>query len=198
MTAALRDRQLQRLCDAFEAAGPDAPTLCEGWDVHDLAVHIWQLGHDPLAWPGIALRRLEPLTAWRTSRTRRRVGFAELVDLLRSGSGALAAMPTDALEGHRHALGEYYMHTQDVVRANGIREPRPDEQLEAALWLRVQRATPILRGDLPGLVLRRPGGGHAQVVAGPRSVEVVGPASELIVWVYGREDVARVEVAGPR
>lgn len=37
-THAKRERLL--LADLLEAAGPDAPTLCEGWNARDLAAHV--------------------------------------------------------------------------------------------------------------------------------------------------------------
>ncbi|WP_309055235.1 maleylpyruvate isomerase N-terminal domain-containing protein, partial [Streptomyces sp.] len=37
-THATRERLL--LADLLEAAGPDAPTLCEGWLTRDLAAHV--------------------------------------------------------------------------------------------------------------------------------------------------------------
>ena len=48
--------------DAARAAGPDAPTLCEGWTVRHLVGHLLTLRDDPVSWPGIALPRLAPLT----------------------------------------------------------------------------------------------------------------------------------------
>ena len=38
MTLAQRHRRA--LCEAALMAGPDAPTLCEGWVVRDLLVHL--------------------------------------------------------------------------------------------------------------------------------------------------------------
>ena len=37
-THAKRERLL--LADLLETAGPDAPTLCEGWTTRDLAAHV--------------------------------------------------------------------------------------------------------------------------------------------------------------
>lgn len=37
-TFAKRERLL--LADLLETAGPDAPTLCEGWQTRDLAAHV--------------------------------------------------------------------------------------------------------------------------------------------------------------
>lgn len=111
---------------------------------------------------------------------------------LRAGSGAIAVMPLDRFGGYRHALGEYYVHTQDVVRANGLPHEPPDEEMQEALWLRVKVAAPILHlHRTPGLVLVRPDGAKAKVTFGRARQFVHGQPSELMCWAYGRRaDVA--------
>ena len=39
MTRHAQSERLQ-LCDELDRLGPDAPTLCEGWDTRDLAAHL--------------------------------------------------------------------------------------------------------------------------------------------------------------
>lgn len=193
MTAELRDRQAQRCCDALAAVGPDAPTACEGWTAWDLALHLWALKHDPPSWPGIAIPALARVTARRAERVKARWPYAHLVERLRYDPGRIAVMPLDALQGHRHALGEYYIHTQDVVRVNGLEVDRPDDALEEALWRRAQEAAPVLhRRRTPGLVLVRPDGVFAQVTSGDPRTTVHGLPSEILCWLYGRP--ARVDV----
>lgn len=197
MTAALRDRQKDRLCSALAAVEPGAPTLCEGWDAHDLAVHLWVLKHDPASWPAMVLPPLRRVADERARRIRDRWPYAELVDRLRAEPGEILCMPGDAREGHRHALGEYYVHTVDVTRANGLPEDEPDAALQEALWKRVRVAAPALRFlNSPGLVLRRPTGESARVGRPPArpGTVVTGEPTELMVWAYGREDVATVSV----
>lgn len=188
MTAALRDEQFALCCDALEAVEPDAPTLCAGWSAHDLALHLWVLKHDPLAWPGLGVPALERLTTrGRMAAVRSRWSYDELVARLRADSGAIAAMPLDRFEGHRHALGEYYVHTQDVVRANGLPHESPSAELEEALWRRVTVAASILHvRRTPGLVLVRPDGAQAKVTLGRARHFVHGQPSELMCWAYGR------------
>jgi uncharacterized protein (TIGR03085 family) len=196
VSAELRDRQLLRLCDVLDAVEPDAATLCAGWTAHDLAIHVWILQHDPLGWPGVLVPALgRP----RAERIRRRRSYGELVDRLRSGRGTIACMPLDRWEGHRHALGEFWIHTQDVARPNGIVQPAADPALQEALWRRVQRAARRLhRHRSPGLVLERPDGRRFAVTEQPARCIVTGEPTELMCWVYGREAVADVTVTRSR
>lgn len=194
MTAQLRDRQLRLCCDALDLVGPEARTLCEGWTAHDLAIHLWTLKRDPLGWPGQVVPFLAATAARRAELIRRRWPFAELVARLRAEQGAIACMPLDRFEGHRHALGEYFVHTQDVVRANGLAREEPGEELEEALWLRVQVAGRQLHRRAPGIVLESADGRSAQLTGGAPTTVVRGAPSELMCWVYGRRQVADVTV----
>lgn len=200
MSRELRDRELGRLCDVLDAVEPTAPTLCAGWDAHDLAVHLWVIKHDPASWPGVAVPALAPITRRRSAAIRQRWSYPEIVAVLRHGGGDVASMPGDHREGHRHALGEYYVHAQDVARPNGVRQARPDVQLQEALGLRVRRAARQLFWrpwpQKRGLVLEWPGRGRVRITGDGRlgSVVVVGEPSELLCWVHGRRDVANVTV----
>lgn len=194
MTAELRDRQLQRCCDALAAVGADAPTLCSGWSVHDLAIHLWLLKRDPISWVGMGLPALAWTLARRAELLRRSWSYPELISMLRAEPGQIACMPLDRFENYRHSLGEYFVHTQDVVRANGLDQDSPDDGLQDALWIRVQVAARLLHRRTGGLVLERMDGRSARITAGTPAVVVQGEPTELICWVYGRASVADVRV----
>ncbi len=195
MSADLRDRQLQRCCDVLTVARADAPTLCEGWTAHDLAIHLWQLKHDPLAWPGIAVPPLRRLSDHRADIVRRRWPYLELIEQLRGQFGPLPCMPLDRFTGNGHALGEYFIHTQDVARPNGLEQPAPDDALQEALWLRCIAAARVLRGKQPaGLVLEHTDGRRQLIGRATGKTIVSGLPSELLCWVSGRRSVADVTV----
>lgn len=183
MSSALRDRQFRVLCDVLDQVEPAAATWCEGWTAHDLAAHIWILKRDPLGWPGVAVPRLG---MGRAARVKGRWSYGGLVARLRRQSGAIAAMPLDRFEDHRHALGEYWMHTQDVARPQGIDQPPVDDELAEALWLRVQRAAPLLHRRVRGLTLVHADGRRVTVTRGTPTLRVIGTPAELMCWAYGR------------
>jgi len=96
-------------------------------------------------------------------------------------------------------LFEFFVHTEDVRRAASSWEPRNDAQLDVALWASLgrwsRRLTHKLKGA--GLVLERPDG--EQFVARnsePRAV-LSGSAQELVLFLHGRRQVARVSLSGP-
>ncbi len=197
MSRELRDRQLQRFCDVLAAVRPDAPTYCAGWDAHDLAVHVWQLKRDPLSWPGVAIPALAGYAARRAAQVKRRWGYAELIAGLRAEPGEIACMPGDRFEDYRHALGEYWMHTQDVALPNGVPQPVMDDLLEKALAKRVQVAARQLHWRTRGLVFERPDGRRRAITpGGPRRV-VTGDVANLVLWTYGRPNHATTRNADP-
>lgn len=193
MSRELRDACKESLCQALAMVPAQAPTLCEGWSAHDLAVHLWILKHDPLGWPGVVHPRLD---AGRTAHWKRRWRYPELVGRLRNDEGGIRAIPFDAREDHRHALGEYFIHDEDVRRANQLPRQHYSTELQEALWLRAQRAGRQLHA-LGGrsILLQRPDGARAQISGGGQRVRVTGEPTELLLWVYGRHDVAEVEVS---
>ncbi len=196
MSIELRDRARDDFCEALLAVGPAAPTLCEGWDAAHLAAHVWTLHHDPLAWPGTALPWLAGSTERRLRRAIEGRSYEALVGeihLLRR----IACMPLDGrLEGHRHALGEFVVHTEDVRRANGLPTPAPSPELTAALWRRLRTAARQLTlGRRRGLLLvPTDAGAPPYAVVKGRGTIVTGPVLELMLWVYGRTGHAEVEV----
>ena len=55
MASDLDLRERNELADLLDQLGPDAPTLCEGWNTADLAAHLVVRERDPRSAPGILL-----------------------------------------------------------------------------------------------------------------------------------------------
>jgi uncharacterized protein (TIGR03085 family) len=191
-------RERAELCDLFLRLGADAPTLCEGWDTLDLAAHLHIRENDllhagPAAFGG---ERFAAMTARVTDATKAR-GLDALVDDLRSGPPKVPWQ----LPGLRAPLNliEWFVHHEDVRRANG-QGPRPvDAELDAALWTQLRRLAPaMLFLKARGLPLELVAPGHGSVAgrgSGGRA-RLAGTPSELVLYVYGRKDEADVELTG--
>ena len=94
---------------------------------------------------------------------------------------------------------EFFVHHEDVRRAQDGWSARPvDGDLEHELWRRLKPAAKVLARRSPvGLVLRRSNGD--EIVAkkpadGAPVVVVTGPASELVLFAYGRQRHANVDI----
>ena len=49
----LTSNERAAICDSFEKFGPDAPTLCEGWNTRDLLAHMLVRERRPDAGAGL-------------------------------------------------------------------------------------------------------------------------------------------------
>jgi uncharacterized protein (TIGR03085 family) len=182
MTELIDVRERAELCDLLLELGPDAPTLCEGWTTSDLAAHLvlrehfhrWsdaqRAAEKAKGLPAIVarLRAGAPLIPWRVPRIR------------------------DVVSGL-----EYFIHHEDVRRANG-REPRqPSPDLEALSWRMIGfSARPLARRIRPyGLELVRPDGQRRRYGSGDMAT-ISGPASEMVLYLSGRRATARVTLDG--
>lgn len=187
------------LCDLFDQVGPDRTTLCEGWLTHDLAAHLYVRESDPIAAPGIMLPALADTTERRMAAVKTRFSFTELVGKVRSGPPkfSIYALP---LIGHQLNTTEYLVHHEDVRRAVPDFQVRalPSAQQED-LWKQLKLASKSMVRKAPsGVVLRLPDGREAvakkPTAAG--SVTVTGEPVELVLFCFGRQAVAQVDLDG--
>lgn len=187
------------LSDLLDQLGPDQPTLCEGWDTYDLAVHLYVREADPMAGPGIMIAALADTTERRMKRAKERYSFTEVVDKVRNGPPAVSIYALPKI-GHQLNTTEYFVHHEDIRRAQPAYDVRtlPADQQEG-LWKAVRLASKTMTRKSPsGLVLRRPDGTTA-VAKRPTelgSVTVTGEPGELVLFCFGRQQVADVELDG--
>ncbi|HZX09140.1 TIGR03085 family metal-binding protein [Kribbella sp.] len=187
------------LCDLFDEVGPAAPTLCEGWDAYDLAVHLYVREADPMAGPGLMISAFADTTARRMQRVKDRYGFAEVVGKVRNGPPRVSLFAVPKL-GAQINTSEYFIHHEDVRRAQPSYDVRilPADQQEG-LWKGLRLAAKSMTRKSPtGLVLARPDG-TSVVAKQPTdlgSVTVSGEPAELVLFCSGRQAVADVQLDG--
>jgi len=193
-TFAKRERLL--LADLLETAGPDAPTLCEGWRTRDLAAHVVVRERRPDAAGGALIK---PLAA-RLDKVLQEYAakpYEELIQLIRTGPPRFSPFQLKQVDEAANTV-EFYIHAEDVRRAQPDWAPRElDPVFQDTLWSRLERTARLLgRGVPAGLVLRRPDGQTAVAHRGTPVVTVTGEPSELLLFAFGRQRVARVELEG--
>ncbi|WP_043675285.1 TIGR03085 family metal-binding protein [Streptomyces xylophagus] len=193
-TFAKRERLL--LADLLETTGPDAPTLCEGWQTRDLAAHVVVRERRADAAGGIMIKQLAP----RLERVMTEFAakpYEELIQLIRTGPPRFSPFQLKQLDEASNTV-EFYVHTEDVRRAQPEWTPRElDPVFQDALWSRLERMARLMGRTAPtGLVLRRPDGQTAVAHKGAPVVTVTGEPSELLMFAHGRQSVAKVELDG--
>ena len=188
------------LCDLFDELGADAPTLLDGWTSRDLAAHIVLRERDPIAGPCLVLPGLfQRFAERRRARLAEHREFGWLVARIRSGPppGLFRIGWVRSVAN----LNEFFVHREDVRRANGL-GPRDTltPALEAALWRNVRRGSRYLSRRLRGAGLEIVWAGTDQRVTVRRAeptARLNGPPGELLLYIFGRQAAAQVEVLGP-
>ena len=195
------DQERRTLAGLLAEVGPDAPTLCAGWDTAHLVAHLVVRERRPDALVGLGAEVVGaggPLASWPhrlEDRLRGSTPYAEVVDQLRAGPPAWSPMAWPLLAGPLNTT-EFAIHHEDVRRAQPDWTPRKlPRAAQDALWtaagLFSRRAAAGRRG---GLVLRRSGVPDQEKRFGDGGTTVVGEPMELLLWAAGRRDVARVTV----
>lgn len=199
MSFAAQEREL--LCDEFLTVGPDAPTLCAGWDAYDLACHLWVREHDPKSLPGMFVDRFVPLTDERMARARKRMAFPEVVGQLRAGPPGQAVMRRLRIDDLLNTM-EFFVHHEDLRRAVDPSAPPRDlhENVETVwrgsvlfsrrLLLGCPVGVTLVRTDRPGrrtTVKRERGHGEVSLIGGP---------VEVGLYLFGRRSCVNVNLAG--
>ena len=196
MSEPLDARERAALCDLFDELGPDAPTLCEGWTTADLAAHLVVRERDPRSGPGLLLGgRFADYTERLMAREKAR-GYAEVVERVRSGPPPLPWR----VPGLRTMLNlqEYFVHHEDVRRANGRARRSDNAEVEDALWAMLKRGARLqlrkVRGV--GVELARPDGESFTAKGGSPVGRMVGEPGELVLYLMGRKADADVTFEG--
>ncbi|MGW0965387.1 TIGR03085 family metal-binding protein [Streptomyces sp. NPDC002516] len=195
-THAKRERLL--LADLLDAVGPDAPTLCEGWNSRDLAAHVVVRERRLDAAGGVVVKqlasRLERVMAEFAEKP-----YEELIQLIRTGPPRFSPFSLKQVDEASNVV-EFYVHTEDVRRAQpGWTTRELDPVFQEALWSRLERTARLMgRGAPTGVVLRRPNGQTAVLNKGTPVVTVTGEPSELLMFAFGRQSVADVELDGDK
>jgi uncharacterized protein (TIGR03085 family) len=183
MTTPLDQREREELCALFLQLGPDAPTLCKGWTTADLAAHL-------------ALR--EHFHRWSDEQlaAEKAKGYEAVVARLQKG----APLVPWRVPGVRTFVngGEYFIHHEDVRRANGQgpRTGRPD--LDELAWRMTgfigRRWAKKIRPY--ALEVRRPDGESTTIGSGTAAV-LSGEPTELLLYLSGRQGAAQATLEGP-
>ena len=193
------------LCDLFDLVGPDAPTLCDGWRAHDLAVHLWIRETDPVGVSGMLARPLSGLLERRMADTKQRWEFPQLVDKIRNGPARFSVFSFPGVDEPANTT-EFFVHHEDVRRAGEHPQAARalGDEVEEWMWRRLKLlGRAFFRRAQVGVVLERLGSTDAagepdtiRAVSGASIVTLVGQPSELMFFAHGRTSTAEVKLVG--
>jgi uncharacterized protein (TIGR03085 family) len=185
------------LCDSALQVGEDRPTLCDGWTVKDLVVHLVVRERSPAA-IGIAVPPLARFTEAASARVGRR-SFTDLVETVRSGPPRLSPVAIPRIDELTNGL-ELFVHHEDIRRAQPGWSPRDlGEETDRALWSMARaRGRLMARRSPVGLAIQDSTTGATTMLRkGTPAVTVKGSPGEVALYLLGRSAHARVELVGP-
>lgn len=182
------------LADFLDGLTPQqwaAPSLCEGWSVHDVVAHV--VSFEELGFAGLVARRIKGLGRGGPNEVGRaefaRRSPADLITFLRAH---LRPRGATALFGGAVGLTDSLIHHQDIRRALELPRTVPRERLLPALRFALRSPKLPSRKHARGLRLFatdldwRHG-------TGP---ETTGPGEALLMAIAGRPD-ALADLTGP-
>ena len=185
------------ICDSFEKYGPDAPTLCEGWNTRDLLAHMLVRERRPDAGAGLVVpflrKHLDQVT-----QSFKAEPWDKMIKTLRDGPPMLSVSAIPVV-GDKFNLAEFFIHHEDIRRAQPEWVPRADDAArDDALWKPLKMMGRLLFRRSPvGVTLRSAGRDDIVVKKGDPGVIVVGLPGEIVIHGFGRSiDKVRVVVQG--
>lgn len=164
-----------------------APTLCEGWTVHDVAAHLitfLKYGQLKLYLGIVATAAdLDRVNRWLTQRAARR-SDDEIVEVLRRQAGSRFTVPRS---GYDPVLTDLVLHDLDIRVPLGIPRDIPEERLSVAFHHLTFRASPgfAMGSRLDGLRFTATDTGWDRGAG----AQVRGPAETLLLGIGGRAAV---------
>jgi uncharacterized protein (TIGR03085 family) len=193
----LTSNERAAICDSFEKFGPDAPTLCEGWNTRDLLAHMLVRERRPDAGAGLVVPFLRTHLANVTEEFKAEP-WDKMIKTFRDGPPILSVSAIPVV-GDRFNLGEFFIHHEDIRRAQPGWVPRENsKELDDALWNPLKLMGRLLFRKSPvGVTLRSAGRDDIVVKTGERSVILVGLPGEIVIHGSGRPlDKVHVVVQG--
>jgi uncharacterized protein (TIGR03085 family) len=184
------------LADDLVSFGPDAPTVIDEWDAAALLEHLIlrESRQDLMIGPALPIGPLADRSYAALRRLQERT-WAERVQMFRSGPPRFSPMRlADPLVN----TVEYLVHHEDLRRARPGWEPReltPEQDRELWKHLRLM-ARMLVRADVDVTLVSALGGIRVGAKDPIGSVRVHGTPTELVLWAFGRDRVARVRLEG--
>jgi uncharacterized protein (TIGR03085 family) len=182
------------LVETLRATGPDAPTLCEGWNTRDLAAHLVVRERRLDAAPGILVPQLAGYTARVQDQVTASTDWSDL--LAQVAAGPPLYSPFILIDRFANVT-EMFIHHEDVRRTGTDWEPRVlDQETTHALAGQVGMFGRMTLSKSPARVSLTTRAGKVLTTAGKGSpVTVSGDPGELLLFAAGREP-ARVSFDG--
>lgn len=182
------------LCEALRSVSPDSPTLCEGWDAHALAAHVWLRENDLGSIGNMLVSRKNALEA-KIEDVKATTPYTELIAKIEAGPQGFSPFRIPGVDANANLI-EYFVHTEDLRRAgeHPLSARVLSDELEAALWSALGRVRKLYFRKAPFGVIVATNAGKSFAIGRDFEATLVGRPSELVLYATGRTAVAQIEV----
>src|SRR6478609_2229386 len=189
------------LCNTALEAGEDAPTLCAGWQVKDLVIHLLIRERDPIGATAIVVPALDRFARRAADRLAVQ-DFATLVERLRSGPPRWSPMAVPPVDRLLNTL-EFFVHHEDIRRAEPGWTPRELTDRERRILFKgaATAGKGLVRPAGVPVEIRWADGERdrsAVLAKGTDPVVVTGDPAELTMFLFGRDQHTGLAFEGPR
>ncbi|MFD7233855.1 maleylpyruvate isomerase family mycothiol-dependent enzyme [Streptomyces syringium] len=176
-------RELAALLDGLPVESWDAPTLCAGWRVREVAAHMslgFRYSFPQVAWELVKARgSLDRMTDRCARRDAAVLSTGELAAALADNADHPWKPPTLGIEA---ALGHDVVHGLDISVALGLGRRVPEDRLRILLEGIDSRTLTFFGADLDGVQLRADDLDWTFGTGTP----LTGAAQDLLLLAYGR------------
>src|SRR6478609_8308456 len=189
------------LCNSALEAGQDAPTLCDGWAVKDLVIHLLIRERDPIGATAIMVPQLDRF-AQRSANRLAEQDFSALVERVRNGPPKWSPMAIPKVDQLLNSL-EYFVHHEDIRRATPGWEPRELTDREQRVLFKgaATAGKQFVRSVGVPVQIRWTDGERereAELSAGDDPVVITGEPAELTMFLFGRDQHTGLKFEGPQ
>lgn len=187
----------QFMLDLLKKLTPEqwkAKTLCEGWSVEDLAAHMVSRERNIIGGIGLVVPGLHRLHDKRIERVSARGHQYILEKLSKYPSHMPASLNT----------AEFWVHNEDILRGElNMDRPAPNKAVNVVLWdslkglVKVKKSLVVDIGNAD--LVNSETNEHIRIRFDkkPNITTIIGTASELLLYFYGRRSVAKVKIDKP-
>jgi uncharacterized protein (TIGR03085 family) len=189
------------LCNSALEAGAEAPTLCEGWTVKDLVIHLLVRERDPIGAAGIVVAPLTRLTR-RSEERMSGQDFTALVERVRNGPPLWSLMKVPQLDSLLNTL-EFFVHHEDIRRGRPGWQPRELTDREKRILFKGAAAAGkrfVKPVGVPVEIRWTDGERERSSVLhdGDDPVVLTGDPAELVMFLFGRAETTGLTFEGPQ
>jgi uncharacterized protein (TIGR03085 family) len=191
----LAKRERVAISQLLRKLGPEAPTLCEGWNSFDLLVHLVSRETRPDAAIGIVLPIFSSWTT-KVSQDIKSRGFENLIAEFEQGPKNTSFFAIPGVDNLANSF-ELLIHHEDLLRGQTDYSPRTlDEDDKKLIWKRFTQSGKLLMRKAKVGIIAQSDQGTYTIKSGQSCVTMKGEVIDLLLFAYGRKAHVNIEYEG--